>query len=174
MTSSSRSRELAVRPPPRELLRPDEPEDREPPAPRLLLLRELLLRLPLDDFRLPPDDLRLLADDLRELPDDLRDPPRELLDLREPLERELDLRPPLDLRDPLLLRLPPLDLRDPPAPELDLRLPPPLLRDPRPPPPPRLLSPASDRSLFTVRAAISSARSLLMPRDRPDSLMCSY
>jgi hypothetical protein len=39
-------------------------------------------------------------------------------------------------------------------------------------PPPRSL--ASERSLLIVRAAISSARSLLMPRRRPDALMCSY
>jgi hypothetical protein len=34
--------------------------------------------------------------------------------------------------------------------------------------------PAFRRSLLTVRAAISSARSLLMPRFFPDSLMCLY
>jgi hypothetical protein len=48
------------------------------------------------------------------------------------------------------------------------RLPP---RDPRP----RRDSPDSLRCLFTVRAAISSARSALRPpRSRTDSLICSY
>lgn len=73
-------------------------------------------------------------------------------DLRLPLDFRLDLRL-LDVRL-LDLRLPPLDLR---------------LREL-----PRLVSCDSDRSLFTVRAAISSARSVLMPRRRPDALMCSY
>jgi hypothetical protein len=36
------------------------------------------------------------------------------------------------------------------------------------------VSPASRRCLFTVRAAISSARSLLLPCSSSDCLMCSY
>lgn len=73
---------------------------------------------------------------------------RAALDLRVP-PRELLFREPLDFRDPAFRDAE--RLRDPPAP----------LRDP--PPPPRDDSPASERSLFTVRAAISSARSLLVP-----------
>jgi hypothetical protein len=37
-----------------------------------------------------------------------------------------------------------------------------------------LVSPASRRCLLTVRAAISSARSSLVPRCSTESLMCSY
>jgi len=67
-----------------------------------------------------------------------------LLLFRDPLDRALLLRLPLLLREPLLLRF-----RAPAA--LRLR-------------PPRAGSLASDRSAFTVRAAISSGRSLLLPR----------
>jgi hypothetical protein len=74
----------------------------------------------------------------------LRDRRRPLLDLRLPLLRLLELRRLLDFRE--------LDLR-----ELDLRV-----------------WPDSRRCLLTVRAAISSARSLLMPRFFPDCLMCLY
>ena len=38
----------------------------------------------------------------------------------------------------------------------------------------RLVSPASDRCLFTVAPAISFARLVLRPRFMADSLMCSY
>jgi hypothetical protein len=126
-------------------------------------VRPLLLREPPRalDFREPPLALRLPLV-FREL--DLV-PPRELLPLRELLLRALLLRllPPerdeLDLREPpreLLLREPPLLLRDPA---------PPRLRDP-PPPPPRDDSFASERSLFTVRAVMSSARLLPCPTPR--------
>jgi len=116
-----------------------------------------------------PGELRLRDPPLREPLLLFRDPPPRAL-LRLLLERLRDPLRPLLLREPDDERL--LDLRDPPR-ELLLREP---LRerllDPRRPP--REVSPASDRSLFTVRAAISSARSLLMPRRRPESLMCSY
>jgi hypothetical protein len=38
----------------------------------------------------------------------------------------------------------------------------------------RFVSPASDRCLLTVAAAISVARFVLRPRRSADSLMCSY
>lgn len=137
---------------------------RDPPRPRPDE-RELVLRALEVDLRDPPVLFRELAL--------LRDPPRALvlrlpapLVLRELVFRAALLRPPALLRA-LLLREPPAFRA--PARELLLREPPPALRDPPdlrdpPRPPPREDSPASERSLFTVRAAISSARSVLMPR----------
>jgi hypothetical protein len=121
----------------------------------------------------PRDDLRAVR--LRE-PPDFRDPLlRREDDFREPLREPADFRDDLrddDLRDDFRDDFRDDDLREPPR-LLLLRAPPdfrfrPPLRDPRD------VSPASDRSLLTVRAAICSALSLLMPRRRPDALMCSY
>ena len=88
---------------------------------------------------------------------------RDALLLRDPL---LVLREPaLALRLPLLFRVPPrLLLREPPA-----RLAALLFREP--PRPLRELSPASDRSWFTVRAAVSSERLLVTPLSA--GLICS-